>query len=202
MSKKNSKNRAKREVNFELAAKIILVLTVIGIIISTTLIFTPSISGEGYAELGLLTYNAAEDKYEAEGYPQNIDYNNTEGASEIISLYILLGNHYEQVKFFEVRLKIGLQSVLINQDIYGTNDTTYFHKTHWKQKVLAVGEQWIPSTETEFRFMFSAKILNQLGTSSTSYKIIFELWEWNSQLSELSYTGVHAYLTSVKLVIV
>lgn len=202
MTKKNSNNRAKREVDFELAAKIVLVLTVIGIIISTVLIFTPPISGEEYAELGLLTYNASENKYEAENYPTNILYSSTEGKSTNISLYILLGNHYERAKFFEVRLKIGLQSVLINQDVYGTNDTTYFHEAHWKQKVLAVGEQWTPSSATEFNFQFTSDILDKLGTSSTGYKIIFELWEWNNQSDDFSYTGVHTYLTSVKLIFV
>ncbi len=202
MTKKKSNTRAKREVDFELAAKIVLVLTVIGILVSTVLIFTPPISGEEYAELGLLTYNASEDKYEAENYPTNLLYDNTEGVSENISLYILLGNHYERAKFFEVRLKIGLQSVLINQDVYGTNDTTYFHEAHWKQKVLAVGEQWTPSSETEFKFQFTSAILDKLGTSSTGYKIIFELWEWNNQLDDFSYSGVHVYVTSVKLVFV
>ncbi len=202
MTKKNNNSRAKREVDFELAAKIVLVLTIIGILVSTVLMFTPPISGEDYAELGLLTYDAIEDKYEAENYPTTMLYSHSSGVSENISLYILLGNHYDRAKFFEVRLKFGLQSVLINQDVYGTNDTTYFHQAHWKQKVLSVGEQWTPSKETEFKFQFTEEILDKLGTSSTGYKIIFELWEWNSQLDDFSYTGVHTYLTSVQLVIV
>lgn len=202
MNKKKSNNRPKREVDFELAAKIVLVLAVIGILISTIMIFTPPISGEEYAELGLLTYNTSENKYEAENYPTYTFYNQSTGLSEKISLYILVGNHYERAKFFEVRLKIGLQSVLINQDVYGTNDTTYFHEAHWKQKVLAVGEQWTPSEETEFSFQFTSDILDKFGTSSTYYKIIFELWEWDNQLNDFNYTGVHAYLTSFEVVIV
>ena len=202
MTKKKNNNRAKREVDFELAAKVVLVLTVIGIIVSTILIFTPPISGEEYAELGLLTYNSSEQKFEADNYPTVTVYSDSTGESENISLYILLGNQYQTAKYFEIRLKIGLQSVLINQDVYGTNETTYFHSTHWKQKMLAPGEQWLPSSATEFNFKFTEEILDQLGTSSTGYKIIFELWEWNSQLDDFSYTGVHTYLTSFQIVII
>ena len=202
LTKKKGNNRAKREVDFELAAKIVLVLTVIGILVSTVLIFTPPISGEEYAELGLLTYNVTENKYEAENYPMSIPYSNTTGVSENISLYIYLGNHYERAKLFEVRLKIGLQSLLINEDVYGTNETTYFHEAHWKQKILAIGEQWNPSKDTEFNFQFTSAILSKLGKSSTGYKIIFELWEWNSHLEDFSYTGVHIYITSFQVVFV
>ncbi|MHA1156746.1 MAG: hypothetical protein ACTSQK_11620, partial [Candidatus Heimdallarchaeota archaeon] len=77
MTKKNNNSRAKREVDFELAAKIVLVLTIIGILVSTVLMFTPPISGEDYAELGLLTYDAIEDKYEAENYPTSMLYSHS-----------------------------------------------------------------------------------------------------------------------------
>ena len=202
MAKKRTNNRPKREVDFELAAKVVLVLSVIGIIVSTVLMFTPPISGEEYAELGLLTYNSSEQKYEADNYPSNVIYSHSAEESANISLFILLGNHYDRAKYFEVRLKIGLQTVLINEDVYGTNETTYFHENHWKQKMLDIDEQWTPSSQTEFNFKFTKAILDKLGTSSTGYKIIFELWEWNSQLDDFTYTGVHTYLTSFKLVII
>jgi len=198
-NKKNNNSRPKRELDFELVAKIVMIFTVIGIIVSSILIFTPPISGEEYAELGLLTYNQSEQKYKAENYPSRIDYNQTTGLSESITLFIMISNHYASTKFFEIRLKIGLQSVLINEDIYGTNETTYFMEEHWIKRILNTDQQWGPSIETKFAFQFSEEILTKLGINEDGYKIIFELWEWNQTLEDFSYTGIHVYLTSLKL---
>ncbi|RLI67156.1 hypothetical protein DRO91_10585, partial [Candidatus Heimdallarchaeota archaeon] len=132
MTPENKKQkRILHEPDFELVAKIVLVLTLIGIVVSTGLIFSPPIGGEEYAELGLLTYNEASETYEADNYPKNTIYNQTLGYSNNITLYVYVSNHYKEVKFFEIRLKIGLQSVIINEDTYGTNTTTYFYTEHW-----------------------------------------------------------------------
>ena len=201
--KKELQTKKKRhEPDFELVAKIILVITLIGIVVSTGLIFTPPIGGEEYAELGLLTYNESTGTFEADNYPFNTVYNQTLGYSENITLFVYLSNHYHEAKLFEVRLKIGLQSVIIDENTCGKNDTTYFYTRHWLKRVIDTDKSWGPGNSTKFEFNFTAEILTKVGTSSKGYKIIFELWEWSSQISDFSYTGVHVYLTSFMLIMV
>ncbi len=202
MSKKYASERSKREKDFELVAKVVLALSIIGIIVSSILIFTPPIGGEEYAELGLLTYNSTTSQYEADNYPTEVDYNQTSGISDSITLFFLLGNHYHSARFFEVRLKLGLQNVTITPDIPGTSDNTYFYEDFWIKRILANDQTWGPSIETEVTFTFTSAVINKLGLSSSGYKIIFELWQWNSQLDTFSYTGVHNYLTSFLLNVV
>ena len=199
MSKKNEAGRSKREKEFELVVKVVLVLTIIGIIVSSILIFTPPIGGEEYAEFGLLTYNSTTSQYEADNYPAQVDYNQTSGVSESITLYFLLGNHYHNAQFFEVRLKLGLQNVTITPEIPGTNENTYFYEDFWFKRVLAIDQVWGPSSETEVTFTFTSSVVSKLGLSTSGYKIIFELWQWNNQLDAFSYSGVHTYLTSFQL---
>lgn len=200
--KKENNPNPKREADFELVAKIVLVFTIIGIIISSILMFTPPISGEEYSELGLLTYDESENKYKAEDYPSSVIYNQTTGYSENITLYILLGNHFNTAQFYEVRLKIGVQSVIIDENSFGTNETTYFLEEFWLQRILKIDQQWGPNNETKFNFQFNSTIISEIGLDSNGYKIIFELWKWNSQLNDFDYTGVFVYLTSFKLLLV
>ena len=202
MSKKNEASRSKREKEFEVVVKVVLVLTIIGIIVSTVLIFTPPIGGEEYAELGLLTYNSSTSQYEADNYPTQVVYNQTSGVSDSTTLYFLLGNHYHRAQFFEVRLKLALQNVTITPDIPGTNENTYFYEDFWFKRVLTFDEVWGPSSETEVTFSFNSSVVSKLGLSASGYKIIFELWQWNSLLDAFSYSGVHVYLTSFQLIVV
>jgi len=202
MSKKNEASRSKREKEFELVVKVVLVLTIIGIIVSTVLMFTPPIGGEEYAELGLLTYNSSTSQYEADNYPTQVVYNQTSGVSESITLYFLLGNHYHSAQFFEVRLKLGLQNVTITPDIPGTDENIYFYEDFWFKRVLAFDEVWGPSSETKVTFSFNSTIVSELGLSTSGYKIILELWQWNNQLDAFSYSGIHIYLTSFQLIVV
>ncbi|HUT82292.1 MAG TPA: hypothetical protein VMZ29_13905 [Candidatus Bathyarchaeia archaeon] len=202
MNNKKDKQSKNQKFDFELVVRMVLALTLIGIVISTILIFTPPISGEQYSELGLLTYDDVNNKYKAENYPISVAYNQTSNSSDPITLYIMLSNHYQKAMFYEIRLKIGLYNLIIDEDTFGTNESTYFYYEHWIQKIIDIEEQWGPSSETKFAFNFNSEIISKLGLSSSGYKIIFELWEWNSQLSKFSYSGVFVYLTSFTLILV
>jgi hypothetical protein len=178
------------------------VIAVIGIIISVVLIFTPSISGEEHAELALYTYSDSEGRFVTNDFPTSVIYNQTSGQSENITLYTMVSNQYHTAKFFQIRLKISLQDLIINEDIYANSSSSYFYEDHWKEKIFDVGDAWGPSNETQFIFNFNSSIITQLGINPAGYKIIFELWEWNASLIDFSYTGVHTYLTSFTLDIV
>ncbi len=199
MTKNSKPERAKREIDLDLVAKIVMVLSIIGIVVTTIMIFTPPISSEDYAELALLTYDPATEEYRADNYPTSVDYNQTAGLSEGISLSFMLSNYYNIAKFYEVRLKIGLYNVVISEDTPGSNTSTYFYQEHWKQKVLAYEQIWGPSQQTNVTFNFNSDIITKLGLESNGYKLIFELWEWNSNLDDFDYTGIFVYLTSFKL---
>ncbi|MHA1124529.1 MAG: hypothetical protein ACTSO7_01410 [Candidatus Heimdallarchaeota archaeon] len=204
MAKKNNKKdqRPKREPNFELFATIVLVVAVIGIIVSVVLIFTPATSGEGHAELAMYTYNDSEERYVTNDFPTSVIYNQTSGSSENITLFTKVSNQFDTAKFFQIRLKISLQDLVINEDLFANSTSSYFYEEHWKEKIFDVGEEWGPSNNTRFIFNFNSAIITQLGINPAGYKIIFELWEWNGSLADFSYTGVHTYLTSFQLVLV
>jgi len=204
LTKKNNKEkqRSKREPNFELFATIILVVAVIGIIVSVVLIFTPSTSGEEHAELAIFTYDNTEERFVTNDFPTSVIYNQTSGQSENITLYTMISNQYHTAKFFQIRLKISLQDLVIDENNFADNINSYFYEEHWKEKILDVGDEWGPSNNTRFTFDFNSAIIAQLGLNPAGYKIIFELWEWNSSLDDFSYTGVHTYLTSFQLVLV
>jgi hypothetical protein len=191
--------RPKREVNFRLVAQIVMVLTLIGILVTTIMIFTPPLGGSGYSELSVLTYNEVDELYEADNYPTNVVYNQTEGLSENITLFFMVNNQHKAAKFFEVRLKIGLYSLIIDEDTFGSNTSTYFYEEHWKSKILDKNQQWGPNPQTEVTFTFNSTILTQLGYEVNGYKIIFELWEFDSSENNFTYSGIFVYLTSFQL---
>jgi len=199
MKSNEEQPRPKREVNFRLVAQIVMVLALIGIIVTTIMIFTPPLGGSGYAELSILTYNETDELFEADNYPTSVIYNQTEGLSENITLFFMTNNQYRIAKFFEVRLKIGLYSLIIDEDTFGSNISTYFYEEHWKSKVLNRDEQWGPNTQTEVTFSFNTAILTHLGYEANGYKLVFELWEFDSSENVFAFSGIFVYLTSFKL---
>jgi len=202
MNSNEEQPRPKREVNFRLVAQIVMVLTLIGIIVTTIMIFTPPLGGSGYGELSVLTYNETDELYETDNYPTSVIYNQTEGLSENITLFFMVKNQYRIAKFFEVRLKIGLYSLIIDEETSGSNTSTYFYEEHWKSKVLNRDEQWGPNTQTETTFNFNSAILTQLGYDANGYKIIFELWEFDTSENVFVFSGIFVYLTSFQLILV
>lgn len=202
MNSSEEEPRAKREVNFRLVSQIVMVLTLIGIIVTTIMIFTPPLGGSGYAELSVLTYNETDELYETDNYPTSVIYNQTEGLSENITLFFMVKNQYRIAKFFEVRLKIGLYSLIIDEDTFGSNTSTYFYEEHWKNKVLNREEQWGPNNRTEMTFNFNSAILTQLGYDANGYKIVFELWEFDTSEDVFAFSGIFVYLTSFQLILV
>ncbi|MEA2070518.1 MAG: hypothetical protein U9O98_04430 [Asgard group archaeon] len=198
-SKQEEKNRTRREIDFELVAKIVMILGIIGIIVASILIFTPPVGDEGYAELGLLTYNDSTQEFEATNYPTEVDYNTTTGQSNNITLYVVIGNYYDEAKFFEVRLKIGLQDVLINEETYGTEENSFNYAEKDIYRILGPNKQWGPNENTKFEFAINSTIISDVGIHENGYKLIFELWEWNSSSDNFTYTGIFAYLTSFQL---
>lgn len=202
MNSSEEQPKAKREVNFRLVAQIVMVLTLIGIIVTTIMIFTPPLGGSGYAELSILTYNETDELYVADNYPTSAIYNQTEGLSENITLFFMVKNQYRIAKFFEVRLKIGLHSLIIDEDTFGSNTSTYFYEEHWKSKVLNRDEQWGPNTQTEMTLNFNSVILTHLGYDANGYKIVFELWEFDSSENVFAFSGIFVYLTSFQLILV
>jgi hypothetical protein len=194
--------RPKREVNFRLVAQIVMVLALIGILVTTIMIFTPPMGGSGFSELSILTYNDIDELYEADNFPTSVVYNQTEGLSENTTLYFMVSNQYRIAKFYEVRLKIGLYSLIIDEDTFGSNISTYFYKEHWKSKVLTKEQQWGPNTQTEVTFTFNSTIITHLGYEANGYKIIFELWEFDTTENIFVYSGVFVYLTTFQLILV
>ncbi|TFF84152.1 DUF1616 domain-containing protein [Candidatus Heimdallarchaeota archaeon] len=197
--KKNSTTRDKREPHFDIVLKVVLAFAIIGIIVSSILMLTPPISRNGYSEIAILTYNESSDIYEANNYPTSINYNQTSDEAEPIELFLMVSNHHSKAKYFEVRVKIGLQSLYIDEESYVTNESGYFYNEEWKDKAISPDKTWGPSEDTSCEIIFNSTILAELGGSDSSYKIVFELWEWNTNQNSFVYTGLFTYLTSLEL---
>lgn len=202
MTSGDEQPKPKREVNFRLVAQIVMVLTLIGILVTTIMIFTTPLGGGGFSELSILTYNEVDELYEADNYPTNVVYNQTEGLSENITLFFMVNNQHRVAKFFEVRLKIGLYSLIVDENSFGSNTSTYFYEEHWKSKVLDKNQHWGPNSLTETTFIFDSTILTQLGYEVNGYKILFELWQFDSSTNNFVYSGIFVYLTSFQLILV
>jgi hypothetical protein len=196
---KNITTRDKREPHFDIVLKVVLAFAIIGIIVSSILMLTPPISRNGYSEIAILTYNENSDTYEANNYPTSIDYNQTSGEAESLKLFLMVSNQHSKAKYFEARVKIGLQSLYIDEETYVTNENGYFYTEEWKNKVISPDKIWGPSEETSCDIIFTSAILAALGGNESSYKIVFELWEWNTNQNSFVYTGLFTYLTSLEL---
>jgi len=188
----------KRNINFRFVAQIALIILLIGIIISSILIFVP-LGGKEYTDLEIFTYNEIDSIYETDNLPTSANYNQTAGLSENITLYFKVENHHRLAKFYEVRLKIGLYSLNIDEETYGNETTTYLYEEHWKNRVLARDQDWGPNLQTEITFNFNSSILSHLGYEANGYKIIFELWEFSSSENSFIYSGIFDYLTDFLL---
>ncbi len=197
----DDKSAKQRTVSFRFIAQIALIILLVGIIIASILIFIP-LGGKEYTDLRVLTYNEINDIYETDNYPTSVIYNQTEGVSENITLFFSVENYHRLAKFYEVRLKISLSSLIIDEETYGNETSTFFYKDHWSNKVLAKDQQWGPNQQTDVTFNFNSTIITHVGYDMAGYNLIFELWEFSSSENDFVYSGIFDYLTNFLLILV
>ena len=154
---------------------------------------------DGSTELSLLMYNGVTDKYEARNYPEEI-YSDSN-----ISIFFVVKNFEDIVRYYQLQIKIveltqnvsSLQpiSTLYSSNLYPNNT---FEKilspalnAEKKESGTFTGEYiWGPS---EIILYVNSEVVSHI-VSPNFLKIVFELWEYNTETSGFDYTGVFAFL--------
>ncbi|MEM3186306.1 MAG: DUF1616 domain-containing protein [Conexivisphaerales archaeon] len=120
------------------------------------------VTQEPFPELGILGPNQ-----KIGDYPASL----LEGQN--FTLYLYVGNHEGKVMFFNVLVKLGNSSSIINNSTYlHTNPIASY------QIVLLNNQTWLnPITLS----------INETGMNM---KLVFELWDYNTTIQAFQYTGI------------
>ncbi len=185
------------QVNRMISLSIILVVVASVIGISSSVFFQKK--PDGFSELSLLMYNDLTENFEANNYPTHIySYEN-------VSVYFMVKNFENSAKYYQLQIKVVelTQNVSSQQPISAissfflyANDT--FEKilspatnSEKKETGFFAGDYiWGP---TELVLYVNAEVVSKL-TSPNFLKIVFELWEFNTEKENFQYTGVFAFL--------
>ena len=195
--KKVNSKLTQSQVNRIISLSIILVVVASVIGISSSVFFQKK--PDGFSELSLLMYNDLTEIFEANNYPIQIySYEN-------VSVYFMVKNFENSVKYYQLQIKVVelTQNVSSQQPISAIssfflypNDT--FEKilspatnAEKKETGLFAGDYiWEP---TELVLYVNSEVLSKL-INPNSFKIVFELWEFNTEKENFQYTGVFAFL--------
>ena len=205
MVKKSNKvydiNPKKRlpKINTKKAITLVIVVSTIGAIIAiTSIVFFPN-QRNGFSELSLLTYDALEETYVANNYPNQISL------SDNITIFFMVKNFENIVTYYQLQIKVTKisQNISLEHPLSLSNSKLlYSNETY--EKILSPatksekeeeGEQtgyyiWGPVNTTLFMNSTLATILG----GDDSLKIVFELWRFNSLIDDFQYSGIFTFL--------
>ena len=205
MAKKSNKvgdtNPKKRllKINPKKAITLVIVVSTIGAIMAiTSIVFFPT-QQSGFSELSLLTYNASEDTYVANNYPNQISI------SENITIFFMVKNFENKATYYQLQIKVTKisQNISIEHPLSLSNSKLlYINETY--EKILSPATKsekeeeggqtglyiWGPVNTTLFMNSTLATILG----GDDSLKIVFELWRFNSLIDDFQYSGIFTFL--------
>ena len=177
----------------------VIVCLVIGSIIAIfSITFFPS-TDEGFSELMLLTYDPAEEEYEAEVYPIFI-YRTRD-----ISIYFVVKNFENKVAYYQLQVKATKLSQNVSTVFpLPTNSSFLMYSNNTYEKILppATNAEKKESGKIEGDYIWSPTIVNLYMNLSidlmlnweSNVKIVFELWKFNTLTESFQYTGVFTFL--------
>jgi hypothetical protein len=176
----------------------IIAVTIIAIVsISSSIFF--SISNQGFSELSLLTYNSSSQTFEADQYPYTLE----SGTND--SVFFMVKNFENIVKYYQIRIKATKlsQNVTYEQPLTSSNSYQMYNNKSY-EKILSfannkekrevgvfIGDYiWGPVNVTLYS---NTQIEIMLG-GEEYMKIVFELWEFNSEGGDFIYSGIFTFL--------
>lgn len=205
MAKKNNKvedlNTKKRppKINPNKIITLVIVVSIIGAIVAiTSIVFFPN-QQNGFSELSLLTYNAAEETYVANNYPNRISQ------SDNVTIFFMLKNFENKITYYQLQIKVTKISQNISLEhplLLSNSKLVYSNETYAKilspatkgekeEKGVQTGQYiWGPVNTTLFMNSTLATILG----GDDSLKIVFELWRFNSLIDDFQYSGIFTFL--------
>ncbi len=195
--KKVNSKLTQSQVNRIITMSIILVVIASVIGISSNVFFQKK--PDGFSELSLLMYNDLTENFEANNYPTRIySYENA-------SVYFMVKNFENSVKYYQLQIKVVelTQNVSSQQPISATSSFTLYANDTF-EKILSPATNaekretgflagdyiWGP---TELVLYVNAEVVSKI-TSPNFLKIVFELWEFNTEKENFQYTGVFVFL--------
>ncbi len=205
MAKRNNKiddtntKKGLPKINPKKIMTLVIVFSTIGAIIAiASIVFLPN-QQNGFSELSLLTYNAAEETYVANNYPNQISL------SDNITMFFMVKNFENKITYYQLQIKVTKisQNISLEHPLSLSNSNLlYSNETY--EKILAPatinekeeeGEQigdyiWSPVNTTLFMNNTLAVILG----GDDSLKIVFELWKYNSLIEDFQYSGIFTFL--------
>ena len=187
------------KINPKKIITLVIVVSTIGAIVAiTSIVFFPN-QQNGFSELSLLTYNAANETYVANNYPNQISL------SDNITIFFMVKNFENKITYYQLQIKVAKisQNISLEKPLSLSNSKLlYSNETYEKilspatknekeEEGVQTGEYiWGPVNTTLFMNDTLATIL---GTND-NLKIVFELWRFNSVIDDFQYSGIVAFL--------
>lgn len=205
MAKKNNKtddrNPKKRlsKINQNKIITLVIVVSTIGAIVAiTSIVFFPN-QQNGFSELSLLTYNAAEETYVANNYPNQISQ------SDNVTIFFMVKNFENRITYYQLQIKVTKisQNISLEHPLSLSNSKLlYSNETY--EKILS------PATKSEKEeegvetgqyiwghvntTLFMNNTLATILGGEDSLKIVFELWKFDSLIDDFQYSGIFTFL--------
>ena len=177
------------KINPKKIITLVIVVSTIGAIVAiTSIVFFPN-QQNGFSELSLLTYNAANETYVANNYPNQISL------SDNITIFFMVKNFENKITYYQLQIKVAKisQNISLEKPLSLSNSKLlYSNETYEKilspatknekeEEGVQTGEYiWGPVNTTSFMNDTLATIL---GTND-NLKIVFELWRFNSVIDD------------------
>jgi len=194
----NSKKRLQK-INPNKIITLVMVVSIIGAIVAITSIVFFQNQQNGFSELSLLTYNAAEETYVANNYPNHISQ------SDNVTIFFMVKNFENKITYYQLQIKVTKISQnislehplsLSNSKLLYSNETyekilSPATKSEKEEKGVQTGQYiWGPVNTTLFMNNTLATILG----GDDNLKIVFELWRFNSLIDDFQYSGIFTFL--------
>ncbi|MHA1201197.1 MAG: DUF1616 domain-containing protein [Candidatus Heimdallarchaeaceae archaeon] len=195
---KNPKKRLPKINQNKIITLVIVVFTIGAIVAITSIVFFPN-QQNGFSELSLLTYNAAEETYVANNYPNQISQ------SDNVTIYFMVKNFENRITYYQLQIKVTKisQNISLEHPLSLSNSKLlYSNETY--EKILS------PATKSEKEeegvetgqyiwghvntTLFMNNTLATILGGEDSLKIVFELWKFNSLIDDFQYSGIFTFL--------
>jgi hypothetical protein len=199
MEKKTFSKRIFKSTNLKRFISLFVVFVIIIVIVtmfSTTFFSYPR---EGFSEISILEYNQVEGVYESARQPF-ILYKNFN-----FTTYFMIKNFENRVTYYQIQIKITKLSQAVKTETpLATTKCNLMYSNHTYEKILFPATKqekqeinaftgsyiWSPTNVTLY---YSSQFDSLLGGES-SVKIVFEIWKFNTQTEDFSYSGIFAFL--------
>ncbi len=187
----------KREI--ENIVKFAIVFTSLVIVAIFAAVFFTSLPENDFSELSLLMYDSTENSFLATNYPTviNTDQNET--------IFFMVKNYGSKVNYYEVRVKITELSQIISLDfavplsecymLYAQNNFEKILPSATKAekeaaKTMEADYIWGPISIS----LYVSENVKQFLGENNQFKVVFELWSFDTTAGQFQYSGVAVFL--------